>query len=319
MKCTKCGDTATDAVTCGLCQSILHFGCAGVTEKTYSRMGPEKKQAWRCLQCRGGNVLTPTAAAGAAAEPTLLDVLREIKAFRSEFSSMQDSLNAVKCDVHNTSQAVIGITSKIESIENQISSLPAMQDELNLVQQDLLDTNKVITELKDDNNAREQFSRLNNIEISGVPVTKSENLNNILQNICIKVGFNLMNTDVDTIHRVRRFNVTTSKDKGTGDARPPAIIVRFTQRRRKDELLAAARVRKSLSTSDIGIGGEPAPLYLNDHLTPANKMLLRRAREAKSQFNYSYLWVRDCKIMMRKNDTSKFIHIAKESDLCKIK
>ncbi|CAK1549472.1 unnamed protein product [Leptosia nina] len=70
-----------------------------------------------------------------------------------------------------------------------------------------------------------------------VPSKSGENLHNIVSDICAVTGFRLEPTDVDTVHRVRQF---ATHD---GQAPAPGHVVRFTRRRRKDELLAAARAR----------------------------------------------------------------------------
>lgn len=309
MECAKCAETVTDHVVCGGCKSIYDFPCAGIAETTYRKMGADKKASWRCASCR---ITTPHS-------QSLIDnmniVLSEIKAMRSDFSAM-------KKDVQDTSQAVSNLSSKWDDLQLRFTAMDARVgsvenkvDLLSTTQKELQCANKTIQELKQDNNARDQFSRMNNIEISGIPTTKGENLVSLLRDICNKVGFVLQDAEVDTIHRVRRF---TSDEAQKRDARPPAIIARFVLRRRKDALLAAMRVRRGLTTQDIGLQGAPANIYINDHLTRDNKMLLKRAREIKSELNYSYLWVRDCKIMMRKNDKSKFIEIQSESDLLKL-
>ena len=177
--------------------------------------------------------------------------------------------------------------------------------------------NKTIEALQIENNAAKQFSFLNNIEISGVPFSKGENLNTILRNICSRVGFTLSDSDVNTIHRVRRFHSDNNNSEKL--VRPPAIIVHFTRRIRKDELLAAVRARRGITTADINLPGAATALYLSDHLTPVNKLLLKRARQLKNEKNYSYLWIRDCKIFIRKNQESKVFLINSEADLNKIK
>ncbi|KAI8429265.1 hypothetical protein MSG28_007771 [Choristoneura fumiferana] len=85
--------------------------------------------------------------------------------------------------------------------------------------------------------------------------------------------------------------VTSLSESVMENIRPPAIVVRFTQRRRKNELLAAVRARRGLTTSDIGLPGPAAAVYVGDHLTPVNKLLLKQARQLKLEHNYSYLWV----------------------------
>ncbi|CAB3248390.1 unnamed protein product [Arctia plantaginis] len=95
-----------------------------------------------------------------------------------------------------------------------------------------------------------ETGRRNNLEISGIPLTsKNENLFNILHRIGVKVGFSLTATDIDYIHRVWRFSsketLRGGEESSASQLEPvktstiPNIIVRFTQRKRKCELLAA--------------------------------------------------------------------------------
>lgn len=65
--------------------------------------------------------------------------------------------------------------------------------------------------------------------------------------------------------------------------------MRFTQRKRKEQLIAAVRARRGLTTADIGMPGRASNLYVGDHLTPINKLLLKRVRELKVEKNYMYI------------------------------
>ncbi|KAI5652174.1 hypothetical protein NE865_00512 [Phthorimaea operculella] len=301
--CAKCGEETTEEVTCGQCSSQLHFRCSGLLESTWTSKTAKKKQDWRCQACRANNVV-PT-------QESINAVLAEIKAFRNDFANLQAGFKTIQDDTHTTSQTVVQLNQRLGAMEEQFASFSSVKSELTQVQADLLEAKTTIANLENDNKVRDQLSRMNNIELSGVPVASGQNLHTIFRDICAKVGFELRDSDIDTIHRVRRFPAAEANTK----PRTPAIIIRFTQRRRKDQLLAAVRVRRDLTTQDVGLPGPPAPLYLNEHLTPANKQLLKLARDAKKEFNYQHLWVRDCKIMMRKSDTSKFIHISQESDI----
>ncbi|KAJ2942964.1 hypothetical protein O0L34_g15154 [Tuta absoluta] len=302
--CAKCGEETTEEVICGQCSSHLHFRCSGLQESTWTSKTAKKKQEWRCQTCRGNSNVIPT-------QDSINTILSEIKALRNDFGNMQAGFKTIQDDTRTTSQTVVQLNLRIGVIEEQFASFSSFKSEITQVQADLLEAKTTIASLENDNKVRDQLSRLNNIELSGVPVASGQNLQTIFRDICAKVGFELRDSDIDTIHRVRRFPAAEANAK----PRTPAIIIRFTQRRRKDQLLAAVRVRRDLTTQEIGLPGPPAPLYLNEHLTPANKQLLKLAREAKKEYNYQHLWVRDCKIMMRKSDTSKFIHISQESDI----
>ncbi|KAL4721039.1 hypothetical protein ACJJTC_018922 [Scirpophaga incertulas] len=136
------------------------------------------------------------------------------------------------------------------------------------------------------------------------------------------VALPLSVSDIDYIHRVRRYpRPSTSKD-GLPDAKSPDmsnIIVRFTQRSKKNDLLAAVRARRGLYTSDLDIDGPASVVFVNDHLAPHNKILYSQVRTMGRSKGYKYIWINDCKIFLRKNDTSKAIHISNSDDLSKIK
>lgn len=322
MFCSKCKEPVTDFVLCqgGKCDGRYHYHCAGVSESTYRKMGNEKKALWRCLVCRGG--LSPTT----SQQPeslSLLEVIKEIKAFRADFDIMQRDVVTIKQELSNTSQVITqleskwnGLEKRFTDMEERLVNVEGTVASLATVPQQLMAARQTIDQLTQDINHQNQFSRLNNIEIQGVPQLNSENLHNILSTICNKVGMTLLDTDIDTIHRVRVFRGDKNQDVHN---RPPSIIVRFTQRQRKNQLIAAARARRGLTTADIGLAGPATSVHINEHLTPANKLLLKKAREIKINLNYTYLWIRDCKIFLRKNDLSRIVRIASELDLLKLK
>lgn len=231
------------------------------------------------------------------------DIVADIKV---EINSVKELAEKMSKEQDRMKSELTELNNRILSVEEQGTSFSAAADSVNKVKE-------TIEGLVAENNSLKQFALLNNIEISGVPLTKGENLNTIFRNICSKVGYTLLDTDVDTIHRVRRFQALHSNSQT--NIRPPAIIVKFTQRRRKDELLAAVRARRGLTTADIELSGPASTLYLSDHLTPSNKLLLKLARQFKTEHDYQYLWTRDCKIFLRKNEKCKVIHIVSESVL----
>ncbi|XP_047992793.1 uncharacterized protein LOC125231392 [Leguminivora glycinivorella] len=272
-------------------------------------MNNDKRNAWRCPVCR----VTPQSPQ-VCEEPalTLTDLYDELKTSRTSIESKIDGVEQQVIDLNNKWSS---LESRLAGMEERISTTEDKMETLSTLPSQIKDLQEQVACLKKENNERDQFGRQNNLEITGVPSRSGENLRTILNNICTKVGFVLDQSDIDCIHRIRVFS-TEAKHQ---NLRPPSIIVRFTRRVRRDELLAAARARRGLTTADAGLDGPSTNIYLNEHLTPANKMLLKRAREVKSELNYSYVWVKEGKIFVRKNDTSRVIRIVSESDLLKLK
>jgi hypothetical protein len=256
------------------------------------------------------------------------EILLTLKTFcTAQNESMQAMQRELVADIKNQINSVTSLTEKIledqcqmkseiSGLKDRLSSIEVKSNCLEGAADSLAEMKATVNNLITENNSIKQFALLNNVEVSGVPYVKGENLLTILRDICVKVGYSLLETDIDMIHRVRRFQ--TEQRDSHASMRPPAIIVKFTQRKRKDELLAAARARRGITTADIQLPGPASTLYLNDHLTPANKLLLKRARQIKTEHNYTYLWTRDCKIFIRKNEGSKVIHIADDSALLRL-
>ncbi|XP_026331172.1 uncharacterized protein LOC113238562 [Hyposmocoma kahamanoa] len=253
----------------------------------------------------------------------IAEVLKELREFRNDFTTLRTDLQKITTEIQAINEKFNDMETRFSSledrliiVENKTSLIPKLKSELDSVRE-------AMTKLENENHKFDQFSRMNNVEISGIPYTAGENLVSLLHSICNKVALPLDERDVDSIMRVKRFEVEDrSNSSESGRPRPPAIVVKFTRRICKDKLLAAVqqqRARRGLMTSDIGLSGPALNIFVSDHLAPRNKQLLKRARKIKAELNFSYLWIRDCKILMRKNEKSKVIVINKETDLSFLK
>ncbi|XP_063389371.1 uncharacterized protein LOC134675140 [Cydia fagiglandana] len=307
--CNKCGDNFVGEgdVPCSCCGGYYHYRCSGMLENTYKRMTAEKKSNWRCIPCRQSDN-----------NDSLSELVKEFKGFKVQMQNVQSGLDQANQGIANLEGKFDLIENRLEDFDVRLTLTESKVDRLPSIEANLKQLEAEFVTLKANERDRDQFCRLNNVEISGVPQKDNENLMSILNNICLKVGFGLLETDVDSIHRVRRFPLSVGSGN-RADPRPPAIIVRFCQRRRKDELVAAARARRGLTSADAGLPGPAVPVYVNEHLTAVNKILLRQARDRKAELNYSYLWVKQCKIHMRKSDSSKVYVVTSEADLKKLK
>ncbi|KAL0829417.1 hypothetical protein ABMA28_004190 [Loxostege sticticalis] len=236
----------------------------------------------------------------------LSDFKQEMRVLTQRVSELSDEQTQIKKDICELKSSDTLQSRMIEGIDKQAAELRTS-----------------VMELSEQLQVKEQQGRINNIEITGVPVLKRENLMTTLNNIAAKIGFSLQPYDIDYIHRVRRYAHKSNPVGGNSDAHvspsTPNIVVRFNQRSRKNEMIAAVRARRGLTTVDAGLNGPSTPIFVNDHLTPQNKLLYKQARLTAKDKGYKYIWLSDCKILLRKNDTSKVLLISSESDLLKIK
>lgn len=158
----------------------------------------------------------------------------------------------------------------------------------------------------------EQYNRANNLLISGVPENKNENIYDILCKISVTAGCKITREDVDFASRISprvNQNATNGKQRN--------IIVKFTHRYLKDDLLAAIKKRKGMFVSDLQLPGA-GRIYLNEHLTPKNQHLLKQCKDIKKDKKILYCWVRNCKVYIRVSDTSPRIYIADQDDVTRL-
>ncbi|XP_077512035.1 uncharacterized protein LOC144123122 [Amblyomma americanum] len=157
---------------------------------------------------------------------------------------------------------------------------------------------KVRRELTD----MQQYSRRNNLEIKGVPVVADENLISTMKTISGCLNTEVVESDIEVIHRVP----TKKKDEQN-------IIVKFFSRTVRDKILKVAK-KQRLNVSQLGFEGN-TPVFVNEHLCPANKVLLGMAVKAKKEKKWKFTWVSDGKILMRKVENSHVLHVTSAEDL----
>ncbi|XP_054266878.1 uncharacterized protein LOC128989046 [Macrosteles quadrilineatus] len=151
----------------------------------------------------------------------------------------------------------------------------------------------------------EQYSRSNCVEIQGIPRTPTEDVLTIVKEVGKAMDMDITDTMVDTCHRLG--------PRGSGSTQS-GIIVKFVRRIDKEELLRKRRVKRTLSTRHMG-RTDDLPIYNNESLSPARRRLHTLARTYKKEKNYKFLWVRNGKIFLRKEENAPVKVITSEEDL----
>lgn len=101
------------------------------------------------------------------------------------------------------------------------------------------------------------------------------------------------------------------------DGSAPGIIVKFVRRMDKEEMMRKRRVKRTLSTRHLG-RADDRPIYINESLTPARRRLLSLARTAQKEKHYKFLWIRNGKIFLRKDENSGVCVVSSDEDISKL-
>lgn len=200
---------------------------------------------------------------------------------------------------------------KLKSLEDEVAEAKTEIESLKSIHKSDNVTVKSLSlgvqSLKSSLNELEQFSRNCNIELSGIPEATSENLTRILQSVATDIGYDKP-LIIAKVHRV---------PSRAGNIRP--IVCQFNLRSDRDEFIRLARGKRDLDIKSLCDSFISARYYVNDHLTRHNKYLLFKAKQYREENqDFKFVWCRDGKIFMRKNEKSKAIRIVEESDFSKL-
>lgn len=334
-----------------MCTKHYDLICANVSEQRFhNTLTAEHRARWKCQECRSkepktGNSNTPVRCAQPA-EPSSSDkakadlgtenvtfrnprivrnqssdpqspmfsfeeLSQELKQFceemrvvRREMTEFRSVISDLKTSIKSCNERIDGLSERVSKLEQQ------RNDEGNI--ESLENT---IAELKMDLNERDQEILTNDIEIVGIPEAKNEGQVHIMLTVANKLGIAVEERDIVNASRVGMERTPT---EGAPVARPRPLVVRFARRSLRDELLSAARVRRVLSTADMGLPGVPCTFYVNERLTKFNRHLFYMTRQAVTRSKWKYAWTREGKIYVRQEHGAPRIRIRSDLDLKRV-
>ncbi|XP_046677042.1 uncharacterized protein LOC124365134 [Homalodisca vitripennis] len=212
------------------------------------------------------------------------------------------------------SNSVRFISDKLDEANNCMKDMSAQfavirknNEELRAINTDLT---KEVVDLRDRVRSIEQYSRRDNIEVSGLPVTKNEDVVSLVKDVAAAVGVMIREDDISTAHRVPSFK----------KERTPSLIVRFARRSTRDSILANYREKRGgMTARDVNPTFPQQRLYINEHLSPDNKVFLSKLKSKCKDIGYAYAWCRDGRFFVRKTQGDKYKRVDTYEELDKLK
>ncbi|XP_028160227.1 uncharacterized protein LOC114352726 [Ostrinia furnacalis] len=235
--------------------------------------------------------------------------------FQNSFSNMIDTrLKAVTDELKDLKTSMNFISEQYEDFAKEMnscsSSVKKLKEDSSSMQEMIKDQNNKINQL-------EQRARMTNLELQCIPENKNENLINLVTRIGEVIGCIIEQDKILYCTRTAKANPSST--------RPRNVIVQFSSPRVRDSFLAASisynkkHKLDKLNTSLLGIGGEKKPIFITEHLSPTNKALHAAARLKARELDFKYVWVKEGRIFMRKDDGSDYKLIKSMDCLNKLK
>lgn len=219
---------------------------------------------------------------------TIRDILGlELKSLKDEIKEMKEAMSFINSKYETITKEHDESVKKMRYLESENKEMQSKIDNM---------SNRI--------NQMEQNARVNNIEIQCVPERKEENLLKIVSELGKSINCHITEEQLTHYTRVAKLN----KDSD----RPRSIVVQFSASKMRDQFLASAikhnkfKPHDRLNSSHAGISGTKTPIYISEHLSPANKALHAAARQTAKEKGYKYVWIRNGRVYMRKTDNSEF-------------
>lgn len=289
-KCNKDFPNPGDRAKCAECAKEFHSACCRL--RTIKKLQGIKVSTWRCDSC---NVDTPSPVVDEDS-PLLQDILISIQKEMSQLRvENRNNFDSIQSSIVTMQGSLIDISSKLAVVETENAKL---KEECSQLKKNNSKLAERVTELENDVHDFQQYSRIDNVEIRGIPMTNGEDVYAVLKCLAGAIGVSYNSQDISVAHRL---------------GRKPVIIVRFVSRSARSTWLTAAK-RKRVNTTDLLPSMVPAPVFIQEHLTPHNKYILGRARDLVRRKQLAYAWVKDGKVLVRRKDGDPAIRLRNVDD-----
>lgn len=311
--CGACKKQIIDASfpNCKQCKNSFHTEktCSGLSLTEWEAKRKPAKGGWKCSSCRP-QVANPGSNKGgkppaAPTAPTNADLYKLLSKIDATTEDLTDSVDFLSDKYDFQVQEINSLKSESSAHGKKIHRLTIQNQALH----------KTVTELKDQLNEAQQYSRNKNVEVFGIEMRTGEDTWQVVDKLATLLHLSM--DSIDVLHRLPlRTPRTESPGKKKGRTRHPSIVIQFVSRKSRDIWLQH-RVTQLVSADIVG-GSDKTKIFINEHLTAHIKSLHYITKEISAKFGFQFCWVKDGKIMVRKDPSSKISKITRQSDLDKI-
>ncbi|XP_047989353.1 uncharacterized protein LOC125228735 [Leguminivora glycinivorella] len=223
---------------------------------------------------------------------------------------LKAELAPIRQDLNELKQSVDFNGNRQDEFEKSLNSLnlnvKTIDSTVNRIQPTILGLEERVNDL-------EQQLRESNLEFHGITEYNNEKLSNVILRVAETVSYPLSEPDIVHCTRVAKLNRESKQ--------PRTVILKLKNRLSRDGFYSAvsrfnkAHPSEKLNTSHLGLAGERSPVYVSEHLSPANKRLHAATRIKCKEAQYKFVWVRNARIYVRKDESSPPIVIKHLSNL----
>ena len=183
-----------------------------------------------------------------------------------------------------------------------------MEIQLAAARRKIIDQESEIAELYDLQDALEQYTRKNSLEIHGVPESAYTSTEEVVFKLAEALNVDINPNDVEISHKLHRKGIKP-------------IIVKFQSHKVKSRMYKERAKLKHVRVADLYPGSTAATrveserIYLNENLTSYRRDILKQAIQKRKDGLLTSAWSMDGKIFVKTSPEGRPIRIYDKTDL----
>ncbi|KOB74039.1 Zinc finger DNA binding protein [Operophtera brumata] len=201
---------------------------------------------------------------------------------------------------------VAAINEKLDGLDRHLETIEQRKPLSATIE--VVELEKTVPQLKNE----DQEALSSDLDIGHLPEMKGENILHTVIQVAAKLGVTLEERDIVFVERVG------SADRVGKEKRARRVVVRLARRQLRYDLLSAARVRRTLSSTQLDIVAPTQRIYLNERLTRANRQLFHQVREECRRLQWRFSWTKRVRIYARQGDGKQVYPIRSEADVKRV-
>ena len=235
----------------------------------------------------------------------LVDIQITVSNLRREYTKLANEVAELRIVIHRQKGELINVQTALAKTQKQQDDL---EIQLTAARRTINDQEAEIAELYDLQDALEQYTRKNSIEIHGVPETAYTSTEEVVFKLAEALNVDINPNDVEISH----------KHHGKG-IKP--IIVKFQSHKVKARMYKERAKLKNVRVSDLypdstaATRVESGRIYLNENLTSYRRDILKQANQKCKDGLLTPAWSMDGKIFVKTSPEGRPIRIHEKTDL----
>lgn len=214
-------------------------------------------------------------------------IIKKIDDENQESRSTRDFISHQYDDINLKMETIIKLVSEVESMRKELTAKDGIIKSLEIRLAEV-----------------EQKTREDTLEFAGIPEKEGEQPAETIKRVAGVTGVDLKVDDILDIKKI--------PDRRPGV--PSKLHVRFTNLQKRRQIL----LNKKHLTSTTTLGNGYQKIYISEILGAYYKDLLWRAKTKAKEMGYKYVWYKECKVMVKKNESDRVTYIKHSDDLKKI-